>query len=145
HPGTYHGAVNISSTVVFDSGVYVFCHDLSLQSAANLSGTGVMLYLAQNAGLSISGQASIAMSAPSSGSYAGLLIWLPSTNSTNNLAIAGGASVNTYAGAIYAPNADVQIGGGTGVAIGMVVARTVTFTGGGTTTVGVGPPAISSP
>jgi prepilin-type N-terminal cleavage/methylation domain-containing protein len=145
HSGVYHSALSISGTAVFDPGLYAFCQNLTFQASANVSGSGVTLYLAQNAGLSITGQSGLALSAPSSGTYANLLIWLPATNSTTTLSLTGGVNVNTFAGAVYAPNADVKLGGGAGMSVGMIVAKTITFIGTSGSTVGVPPLSIASP
>ncbi len=143
-PGVYPNALSVTTAVIFDPGVYVMCNGVSFSAQAIATGNDVMFYLAQG-GLSINGQAQLGFSAATSGTYANLLFWIAATNATTSININGGATVNTYAGAIYAPNANITLNGGAGSSVGMIVAKTITFTGGGGSTIGIAPPTITTP
>ncbi len=143
-PGTYPQLLTISTPFIFDAGVYVLCNGMLVNSIGKVSGSGVMLYL-KGGGLSIGNGGSVALSAPTTGAYANLLVWLPASNPSTGVTIDGAAVVSTYGGAIYAPNATVSMGNGSGVSVGMVVAKIVHISGGGTATFGVAPPVILAP
>ncbi|MDP9332286.1 MAG: putative Ig domain-containing protein, partial [Actinomycetota bacterium] len=142
-PGRYLGAVSVNSTVTFDPGNYILCNGVSFQSQANVTANGVLFYLA-NGALTINGQATVSMTAATSGTYAGMLIWIPATNPTTTLVINGGATVNTYNGLVYAPNVDVTVSGSSGSIVGSIIARTISFSGGGQNTIG-NPPSNIQP
>ncbi|MDP9222736.1 MAG: type II secretion system GspH family protein, partial [Actinomycetota bacterium] len=114
-PGLYPQALAISGgTVTFDPGIYIFCNGLSISSSANVTATGVLFYFAGGT-FDVSGQASVAMSSSTTGTYAGLLLWLPSppTNPAISMSLKGGGSIAAYNGIIYAPAATVIVGGNT--------------------------------
>jgi type II secretory pathway component PulJ len=143
-PGRYLSAVSVNSTVTFDPGNYILCNGISFQSQANVTANGVLFYVA-NGAMTINGQAIVSMTAATSGLYAGILIWIPVTNtSTTTFVINGGATVNTYNGLVYAPNIDVTVSGSTGSIVGSIIARTISFSGGGQNTIG-NPPSILAP
>ncbi|MDP9333673.1 MAG: putative Ig domain-containing protein, partial [Actinomycetota bacterium] len=155
-PGRYLSAVSVNSTVIFDPGNYILCNGMSFQSQANVTANGVLFYVA-NGALTINGQATVSMTAATSGLYAGILIWIPATStfkSTNCpsplpatdecFVINGGATVNTYNGLVYAPNVDVVVQGSSGSIVGSIIARTISFSGGGQNTIG-NPPSILAP
>ncbi len=142
-PGRYLSAVSVNSAVTFDSGNYILCNGISFQSQANVTANGVLFYVASGT-MSINGQATVSMTAASSGLYKGMLIWIPATNPVTTFVINGGSTVNTYDGLIYAPNVDVTVNGGSGTRVASIIARTISFSGGGQSTIG-NPPSVIGP
>jgi hypothetical protein len=112
-------------------GVYVVDGgDLSIVSTAAVSGTGVMFFLTGGATLNIAGTASVQLSAPTSGTYAGILFFVD-RDDLYATHIINGDSTSFFEGAIYAPSAHVEFAG-SGTASGgctQIVAATIEFTG----------------
>ncbi|HET9730241.1 MAG TPA: prepilin-type N-terminal cleavage/methylation domain-containing protein, partial [Acidimicrobiia bacterium] len=77
HPGTYPQVVNISNgTVVFDTGIYIFCLGVNISGGTVSSGAGgVLWYFANSGTLTTSGNTVLNLSPTTAGNYAGLLIW----------------------------------------------------------------------
>ncbi len=142
-PGVYKSAVSVNSAVTFNPGIYIFCSGVSFQSQADVTANGVLFYVAGGA-MTINGQSTVSMTAATAGTYKGVLIWIPTTNSTTTFTINGQATVNTYEGVVYAPNVDVTVSGGSGSTVGSIIARTISFSGGGQNTIG-NPPKITGP
>ncbi|MEP6660061.1 MAG: Ig domain-containing protein, partial [Acidimicrobiales bacterium] len=126
-PGVYRTDPAITVTAIFDSGVYFFCNGFSASAAANLSGNGVLFYVAGGA-LSISGQSEVTLTSAISGPYANVLLWV---KTAQTFAVGGGTSVQSYAGFLYAPLSQVQLTGGSGAVLGGIIAKTIVFLGGG--------------
>jgi hypothetical protein len=149
-PGIYCGNFEIKKgTVTFAPGTYVINDgDLNIQAQATVrqatidDGDGVTFILtgttpADTGVLKISSGADIKLTAPSSGDYAGVLLFEdPDASYQNNGAIhsvLGGASLELN-GAIYTPGREIGFLGGA-ESLGQclqIVARKVTVTGGGT-------------
>jgi hypothetical protein len=144
-PGVYQVSFGITKDSVFAPGVYFFCHGVPISGNAKVNAADVLFYFAQGA-LSISSANSVVtMSGLSSGPDQGFVIWMPRTNSTSTLNLSGNTTVNQFNGLIYVPNVDVTLSGSAGVQIGSIIARTITFTGGGNTHVGPYTPSIGAP
>jgi hypothetical protein len=143
-PGVYKSAVTVApgQSVTFLPGNYIFCQGVTLKGT--VTANGVLFYVAQGA-MTITAQAAISMSASPTGLYAGILIWIPKTNPSTALGLVGGAVVNTYSGLIYVPNVDVTFSGTSGSAVGSIIARTITFSGGGNDIIGIPPVSITGP
>ena len=129
----YSQPITISSAVVFKSGRYVFCAGLSIVDGAIVTGKDILFYIAAGS-LTVDANASVDLTAFTAGQDAHLLIWNASPQrSTLNSA----ANINHYRGMIYAPNASVQVVSENETDLGGVVARTITFTGPGSASVGL--------
>ena len=75
-PGTYCATLDIKGTATLAPGVYVLKNGLNIAAQGAASGTGVTFYLTgSNAGFTINGGGTLSLSAPTSGSYAGVLIY----------------------------------------------------------------------
>lgn len=98
-PGVYCQSVNMnSSTVTLQPGLYVFTNGLNANSTS-FTGSGVTLYIAQSS--LNANSSSFNLTAPTTGNYAGMLIYQPASNSSSaNLNSSGSSDV---AGAIYMP------------------------------------------
>ena len=118
-----------SGTVTLNPGIYVINGDLSFTGAAAVSGTGVTFYLPSNGDkVSMSGSGAVTLTAPTSGTYNGILVY-QGRNDTTALSIsASGAS--TIKGIIYAPKATLGLSGSGGAAFyTSIVVGAINFTG----------------
>jgi hypothetical protein len=146
-PGVYCGGINIGNVadVTFNPGVYILDGGgMNIGGSGGVSavtGSGVTFYStgtnATYTGITITnGVQSLTLSAPTSGSMAGLLYYQdpslsPANNSTTTSAFAGGVNAN-FTGSLYLPHTAVNFSNGMSsstASVGMVV-YDVTFTGG---------------
>jgi Flp pilus assembly protein TadG len=119
NPGIY---VIKGGTLHFESGN---------SNASNQGGNGVFFYLVGGANLVIDNGANVNLTAPTSGTYAGALLFQDPSD-TQTLSIQGGSNTS-FNGAVYAPTAAVTLGNGSGTSIDAdLVAKTLTMNGGGT-------------
>jgi Flp pilus assembly protein TadG len=122
--------------VTLNPGIYVInggtLHFESGNSGhSNLGGNGVFFYLVNGANLLMDNGVNTNLTAPSSGTYSGILFYQPAAN-TSTISIQGGSS-SVFNGAIYAPTAAMTLGNGSGTSITAdIVASTLTMNGGGT-------------
>lgn len=121
-PGIYYGGIRIvgSKTVTMQPGVYYIAGGgFSVGAAASVTGTGVTIYntvdttTSTGAGaygaIEFTGNGAMSLSAPASGSTAGMLFFQDRSN-TNAIDLTGTFS-GTMDGAIYAQNAFLKIPG----------------------------------
>lgn len=130
-PGRYCGGGNLKGTKTFNPGVYIIDGGtFRINASANVSGSGVTFYLTNGATVDFNGTATITLSAPTSGSYRGLLFWGDKNNPYNSNKF-NGTAASKLTGAIYLPNQDMEFLGNFSGNNGClrVVARTVKFTG----------------
>jgi hypothetical protein len=121
-------------TVTLNSGIYVINGGtLHFESQKNLGGSGVIFYLENGASLVLDNGANISLTAPTSGTYQGVLFY-QAPSDTNAISLQGGSS-STISGSILAPGAALTIGNGSASAVSSaIVASTLTMNGGGTLT-----------
>jgi Flp pilus assembly protein TadG len=121
-----------SSSMTFGSGVYIVGGDLNLSGSGSISGSGVTFYTESST--SITGGSNLTLSAPTSGSYSGVLFF-QARNDGDSLTVSGGSGTSVE-GILYAPAAAVTLSGGsTGATMSLdVVSDTLTVTGNGTFT-----------
>jgi Flp pilus assembly protein TadG len=122
-PGTYCGGIAISGSVqnvVFSSGQYILVGGgLSVNGAVNISGSDVTFFNTypgtqtnKYGAIGINGSGAVALSAPTTGTYKGLLMYQdPSVpwSASNGSILAGANSV--YDGILYFPTTDLQYSG----------------------------------
>lgn len=140
-PGTYCRGINISGTVIMQSGVYVIDRGtFTVNSGAILTSEagGVTIFLTSSTGnsyasVTINGGADVTLAAQSSGNYSGLLFYgdddTPSSPPNNN--ILNGGSTMDLTGALYFPGGHVNYTGGaslTGSCV-QIIAQTIDFSG----------------
>jgi hypothetical protein len=115
-PGYYSGGVNLgASTVTMSAGTYYI--DGGYFYAANnavITGTGVTIYLSPTAStsgfaVSIQSASSLTLSAPTSGTYSGLLFYVDSSN-TSEVQFGNNPALN-LSGTIYAPSSLLDVTG----------------------------------
>lgn len=130
-PGRYCGDVTLKNNVNLAPGVYVFSGgQLKINANANISGTGVTLYFTNGASVDINGNATLALSAPTSGDYRGVL-FMGSRSNSNVANTFNGTADSRLTGALYFPKQDVNYLGNFSGASGctQVVARTISWSG----------------
>ena len=116
-PGTY--VIN-GGTLHFESGS---------GGTSNLGGNGVFFYLTGGASLLIDNGANVSLTAPSSGTYSGILV-LQDPADTSAISVQGGSNT-TMNGAIFAPSSDVNLGNGSsGGYTAEIYANSLTMEGG---------------
>jgi Flp pilus assembly protein TadG len=115
NPGTFTSGINTSgSTINFAPGSYAFTGGGGITSSGsnNFDGTGIMLYFKGGAGITGSGSNTFAMTAETSGTYQGILIFGDRTTGTGSLTFSGSTSSS---GTIYLPKGSLTFSGGTSV------------------------------
>ncbi|WP_428671824.1 DUF7305 domain-containing protein [Roseibium sp.] len=130
-PGHYCGGLAIRRTVTMNPGVYVIDGgDFEVNSTAVVNGSEVTIYLTNDAQVTTNGGAQVNLSAPTSGTYTGILVFVD-RDEPEETHIFNGNSTSTYNGAIYAPSGHVEVSGTSSVGGGctQVVAKTIDITG----------------
>ena len=100
----------------------------------SISGTGVTIFLTGTSPgtITINGNMTVNLTAPTSGAYAGLVIYQDRTlTSPPNHTFNGGSGMN-FQGSIYLPGSAVKYAGGSSTSITALVVDTVEFTGNST-------------
>lgn len=127
-PGCYNGLSITKGTVSLDPGVYVINGALKLTGQATLTGTDVTIYLTSAGSVSVEGQATLDLTAPTSGTYNGILFYQDAGNSST--AKFAGGSDSTLTGILYFPDAQVELVGGTSSSSSVsVIASSMKFAG----------------
>jgi hypothetical protein len=130
NPGIYT-QINVSgkAQLTLNPGVYILAGGgLTVSGNASISGTGVTLYNTESAfpnpggtygGITLSGNGTFNLTAPTSGPYAGILLFQARTN-TRAIALSGNAA-EALSGTIYAPAALLFLSGNASLAGSVVV------------------------
>ncbi len=109
-PGYYCGLnANSGSTVNLAPGDYSFDGSVNIDSGSRLNGSGVMLYF-QSGTLQINSGARVDLSAPTSGTYSGILIFQDRHDSAAPNLDSG--AQETLTGALYFPDATITLNSG---------------------------------
>lgn len=137
-PGVYCNGLDLGSQarVTLSPGIYVVNGgSVRINGGAQVSGTGVTIFLTGSSGdyaqMDINGGAQVDLTAPNSGTYAGVLFFQDrNAPSGGDNKFNGGSSMRLN-GALYFPGQQVEFQGNTSNAGGCtrIVADTVTFTG----------------
>jgi Flp pilus assembly protein TadG len=111
-PGVYCGSTNFngSGTLTLNPGLYVIKSGAMIfNSSWTVTGTGVTFYLVdQNATITFNGGVNATLSAPTTGTYANILMFEPAGLSNTNLPI-NGSTGDSFTGLFYLPSRDVTI------------------------------------
>lgn len=140
NPGTYCKGLNIGggATVTLSAGTYIFKGGgLTIGGGARVTGANVTFYNTYATGyayapFTFNNGCTVTLTAPTTGTYAGILLYQDPTvvsAAVNNFA--GGASL-TLTGTLYFPTTGVDFSNGASAAYTIIVADNVTFTGGAT-------------
>lgn len=139
----YRG-MDLKGTVSFDPGIYyIDGSSFSAGSQAVISGTGVTFILTSNnatsnpgsiATVDINGGANIQLTAPTSGTYAGILFYQDRRAQDSGTNTINGNASSVLQGAVYMPSQEVSFSGDSGMTTQCVqiVSRRVKFSGSNT-------------
>ncbi|WP_181165520.1 MULTISPECIES: pilus assembly protein TadG-related protein [unclassified Mesorhizobium] len=132
-PGTYCNGLSLSGSVALQPGVYVVQGNLKINANAAITGTGVTIFMSGSSTVSINGNASVQLSAPTSGTYSGVLFYGDRTGNSASSTFNGTAD-SLLTGAIYFPKQQVSylgnFSGNSGCT--QVVANTIQWSGNST-------------
>ena len=132
-PGCYGGlTISGSGTVTLAAGLYYIDGPFKITGSGTVSGTNVTIYLTNNNGASFttSGSGTLSLSAPTSGSYNGILFY-QNPNNTGDMSINGSGTLNLQ-GIIYAPGSNLTMNGsGSSQFYTALVTNSLTFNGSG--------------
>jgi hypothetical protein len=136
-PGTY-SSITISGTgsgssVVFSSGTYIIdgAGGLTIPGNATISGGDVTFYFTGSATINMTGTPSIQLTAPSSGQYAGILMYQDPADTNTTGPSLGGTSGSNFTGVLYFPKDTITFFGtnNSSVNVGVVVAYSMVLSG----------------
>jgi Flp pilus assembly protein TadG len=131
-PGHYCGGMNLKDAVDLAPGVYVVSGgDFKVNANATIHGDGVFVYLAGDSRVSMNGNATVNLSAPTSGTYAGMLFMGDRLNFANSLNTLNGTASSSLTGYLYFATQPVQYLGNFSGKQGCtrVVANTIEWSG----------------
>lgn len=131
-PGNVSGTFPPKDVTKLLSGIYCVDGNFRMNANDTLEGTHVVIVM-KSGDIRFNGGAEINLSAPTTGPYAGLLIFMPESN--NSEIVINGNSNSTFTGTILAPSSPITING-TGSATGLhsqVIGYTVDLSGTGDT------------
>jgi len=137
-PGVYCGGISLSggSKITLNSGTYILLGGgLNISGGSTVTGTGVTFYNTYNSShgygaISISGGCPVTLTAPTTGSLAGMLFFQDRGLASGAASsFSGGASLN-LTGALYFPTTSISYSGGVGAAYTILVVKTLSFSGG---------------
>ncbi len=128
----YPAAVTITSNTNFAAGQHLFCAGLTFGPGARITGTGVVFDIVGGT-LIVDDQASVDVSAATTGDYASIVIWV---ETKQTVTISSGTRVNSFRGTIYAPASLTNLTAAVGTNIGGIVTNTINVQGGGSVRIG---------
>lgn len=157
NPGVYCGGITLTggANVTLNPGTYILdSGDLKVAGNAALTGSGVTLILTSSSsasaigGVEFDGGSTVQLSAQTTGSLAGMLIWVDHNAPLQNNTIAGGSN-NVFTGVIYMPSEAPTYSGSSTSSNGctQLVASQIKFSGAssfGTDCAGTGVVTIAS-
>jgi hypothetical protein len=132
-PGCYNSlTVNANSTVNFSSGTYVIDGGtFRINANAKVTGSGVTFVLLNGATVDFNGNATIQLSAPTSGDYKGMLFMGSRTSTLGGMSSFNGNASSYLTGVLYFPRQDISYSGNFSGNNGctQIVANTISWTG----------------
>lgn len=133
-PGCYNGlSINGGGTVTFTSGVYIVNGPLQFNNTGTINATGATFYLPPGASALVNGGGTLNLSAPTSGTYDGILFYQSRNNSQQ--VTFNGSATSTIKGILYLPNANLLMNGSSNNKIyTALIVKSVTLNG--TVTIG---------
>jgi Flp pilus assembly protein TadG len=136
-PGVYCGGIHIkNANATMSAGTYIIVGGgLDTQNTnSNLTGSGVLIYNTYDsghafAGISMSGNSSVSLSAGNSGTYAGILYFEDRTAPASSDTFVGGSS-GGFSGTLYAKNSALTlVGNSSATRFTIIVADTIGIVG----------------
>lgn len=133
-PGTYCGGLTLQGAANLAPGVYyIQGGDLKINAGANVVGAGVTIYMSGSNNVQMNGNATVNLSAPTSGTYSGILMMgdRTCTSCSSTSETLNGTASSLMTGAIYFPKQNVNyLGNFAGVnGCTQVVADTISWSG----------------
>lgn len=131
-PGRYCGGLSLSGDVTLSPGVYYISGGtFRINSGANVHGDNVTIFLAAGSRASFNGHATINLAAPTTGAYAGLLMWGDRSSTGGSRNSFNGTADSHLTGSLYFPTQGLDfLGDFSGVQNCMqIVADTVAWSG----------------
>jgi len=136
NPGVYCGGIKLmsSGTLQLSPGEYILTDGpLEMHGGATLEGTGVTIIMTgTNSGLKLGGASKINMSAPASGTFAGVAFYSDRNSPVQSSSLRGSNSLDVE-GTIYLPNHNLSYGGSNSATspakFTVLIAGTVEFVG----------------
>ncbi len=115
NPGTYCGGITLNgnASATFNPGTYIIQGAMIVGGGGSIAGTGVTFYFSSNS-LTMNGNSHADLVAPTTGTYAGILLFQSPTDSTT--LILNGDTTSVWQGAIYVPDAQLTLNGGANLA-----------------------------
>jgi Flp pilus assembly protein TadG len=129
-PGNYCSGLSLSGNVTLKPGVYIVSGgDFKVNANANITGTGVTIYAKSGSNIDMNGNSTTQLTAPTSGTYSGMLFFSDRSGSGTNKI--NGNNTSSLTGAIYAPSEAVSFLGNFSGSGGctQIVADTVQWSG----------------
>ena len=138
-PGVFCGGISLSggSSLTFNPGTYILLGGgLSVSGGSRLSGSGVTFYNTKDAthsvdSISFSGGTVASLSAPTTGALAGILVFQDRSVTNKDSSLTGGTGC-ILTGALYFPGTAMSYSGGSTATYTIIVAKTISFSGGST-------------
>lgn len=138
-PGVFCGGITLTgnANVTLNPGTYILdSGDLKVAGTATLTGSGVTLILTSSGdpssigSVKLDGGSAVQLSAQTTGSLAGMLIWIDGRAPLEDNTIAGGSG-NVFTGVIYMPSEDPTYSGSSTSTAGctQLVANQIKFSG----------------
>jgi hypothetical protein len=136
-PGVYCNGLSLQggSTVTLQPGVYIIDGGgFSTGGGAVVNGTGVTIFNTARSysyqPFTIGGGSKVTLTAPTTGTYRGVLFYNDRTiNSGNSNSFQGGADLQ-LTGSLYFPSTPVSYAGGSATTVTAIIAKSVNFSGG---------------
>src|ERR1017187_5278861 len=138
NPGVYCNGITLNggATVTMNPGTYVLRGGgLTVSNGATLNGTGVTFYNSQGSGytygaISLLGGVAVQLTAPTTGSLAGILFFQDRSVAAGPQNTFSNGSASKFDGALYFPTTALSYTGGAAGLYTIIVAKTVSFSGG---------------
>lgn len=111
-PGNWSGTFPPRGVTQLQPGIYCVDGMFMVNAHDVLTGDGVLIYM-RSGNVHWDGHAQVNLTAPTSGPYAGLLLYLPMNNDEG--VIINGNSDSSFVGTFLAPASDIQVNGTSGV------------------------------
>jgi hypothetical protein len=134
--GVYCGGIILNGSInaTFNPGTYIIEGNMILNGSDTITGSGVTFYFTSGS-LTMNGNSHAVLSAPTTGTYAGILYFQSRTDSSS--IIFNGDSTSGWQGTIYAADASLTINGGnSSAAYTNLVVNTLTENGNDDFTIG---------
>lgn len=114
-PGTYCSGINFNgtTTLTLDPGVYVIKSGNWNFNGGTFSGSGVTFYFADSSYIQFNGTTTLSLSAPTSGTYANLLMYEASGLPTSSFTV-NATNGATISGLIWLPSRNLTLNAGAG-------------------------------